>query len=46
MEATRDIRFNDLKNTFSTQHLFNKTKGDKVIWAREIAGNPFLPPLP
>ena len=33
MEATRDIRFNDLKNTFNTQHLFSKTKGDKVIWA-------------
>lgn len=33
MEATRDIRFNELKNTFNTQHLLSKTKGDKVIWA-------------
>lgn len=33
MEATREIRFNELKNTFSTNNLLNKTKGDKVIWA-------------
>jgi cell division protein FtsW len=33
MEATREIRFNELKNTFSTNNLLNRTKGDKVIWA-------------
>lgn len=33
MEATRDIRFNDLRNTFNTHNLLSKTKGDKVIWA-------------
>jgi cell division protein FtsW len=33
MEATRDIRFNDLKNSFNTSNLLSKTKGDKVIWA-------------
>lgn len=33
MEATRDIRFNELKNTFNTNNLLSKTKGDKVIWA-------------
>lgn len=33
MEVTRDIRFNELKNTFNTNNLLNKTKGDKVIWA-------------
>jgi cell division protein FtsW len=33
MEATRDIRFNDLKNSFNTTNLLSKTKGDKVIWA-------------
>lgn len=32
MEATKDIRFNDLGN-FNTQKLLGKTKGDKVIWA-------------
>jgi cell division protein FtsW len=33
MEATKEIRFNDLKNTFNTNNLLSKTKGDKVIWA-------------
>jgi cell division protein FtsW len=33
MEAVKDIRFNELKNTFSTGNLLSKTKGDKVIWA-------------
>lgn len=36
MEATRDIRFNELKNTFNTSNLLSKTKGDKVIWALVI----------
>jgi cell division protein FtsW len=33
MEATKEIRFNELKNTFNTNNLLSKTKGDKVIWA-------------
>jgi cell division protein FtsW len=33
MEATRDIRFSELKNNFSTEKLLQRTKGDKVIWA-------------
>jgi len=33
MDATRDIRFNDLRNTFNANNLLSKTKGDKVIWA-------------
>ena len=33
MDATRDIRFNELRNTFNTNNLLSKTKGDKVIWA-------------
>lgn len=33
MEATRDIRMNELRNTFNTNTLLSKTKGDKVIWA-------------
>lgn len=33
MEATRDIRFSDLRNNFSTDKLLQRTKGDKVIWA-------------
>jgi len=33
METTREIRFNELKNTFNTNNLLSKTKGDKVIWA-------------
>lgn len=33
MEATKEIRFNDLRNTFSPNHLLSKTRGDKVIWA-------------
>jgi cell division protein FtsW len=33
MDATRDIRINELRNTFNTNNLLSKTKGDKVIWA-------------
>ncbi len=33
MDATKEIRFSGLKNTFNTNNLINKTKGDKVIWA-------------
>lgn len=33
MEIARDIRFNELRNTFNTNNLLDKTKGDKVIWA-------------
>ena len=33
MEAIQEIRLNELKNTFNTRNLLNKTKGDKVIWA-------------
>jgi cell division protein FtsW len=33
MEATKEIRFSGLKNTFNTNNLISKTKGDKVIWA-------------
>lgn len=33
MELTKNIRFNELRNSFNTQHFINKTKGDKVIWA-------------
>jgi cell division protein FtsW len=36
MEVTQEIRFNELKNTFNTRNLLNKTKGDKVIWALVI----------
>ncbi len=36
MEITREIRFNELKNTFNATNLLNKTKGDKVIWALVI----------
>jgi cell division protein FtsW len=36
MDATRNIRFNDLRNQFSTQHIIKNTKGDKVIWALVI----------
>ncbi|MGB3005442.1 MAG: putative peptidoglycan glycosyltransferase FtsW [Chitinophagaceae bacterium] len=36
MEATRDIRLNELRNAFNTNNLLNKTKGDKVIWALVI----------
>jgi cell division protein FtsW len=36
MEATRDIRFIGLKNTFNANNLISKTKGDKVIWALVI----------
>lgn len=33
MEATKDIRFGDLRNSFTTDRLLQKTRGDKVIWA-------------
>jgi cell division protein FtsW len=33
MEISKDIRANDWKNSFNANHLLNKTKGDKVIWA-------------
>lgn len=33
MDAAKEIRFGGLKNTFNTNNLINKTKGDKVIWA-------------
>jgi cell division protein FtsW len=33
MDGARDIRFNEFRNTFNTQNLLSKTKGDKVIWA-------------
>ena len=36
MDATRNIRFNDLRNQFSTQHIIRNTRGDKVIWALVI----------
>ncbi len=36
MDGARDIRFNELKNTFNTNNLLSKTKGDKVIWALVI----------
>ncbi|HEX4877954.1 MAG TPA: FtsW/RodA/SpoVE family cell cycle protein [Chitinophagaceae bacterium] len=36
MEATRDIGFSGLKNTFNANNLINKTRGDKVIWALVI----------
>ncbi len=36
MDATRNIRFNDLRNQFSTQHIIKNTRGDKVIWALVI----------
>ncbi len=36
MDATRDIRLNEFRNTFNTNSLLSKTKGDKVIWALVI----------
>lgn len=33
MDAAKEIGFRELKNTFNTQNLLAKTKGDKVIWA-------------
>ncbi len=33
MEAARDIRIPDWKNSFTPRNLLNKTRGDKVIWA-------------
>ena len=36
MEVTKDIRFSELRNTFNTDNLLSKTKGDKVIWALVI----------
>jgi cell division protein FtsW len=36
MDVARNIGFGGLKNSFNPQHLINKTKGDKVIWALVI----------
>ncbi len=36
MVATREIGFGGLKNTFTTNNLISKTKGDRVIWALVI----------
>lgn len=36
MELSKSIKFNELKNSFSTGNLISKTKGDKVIWALVI----------
>jgi cell division protein FtsW len=33
MDATQEIRLNELKSSFNARNLLNKTKGDKVIWA-------------
>ncbi|MEY3559829.1 MAG: hypothetical protein RIS12_262, partial [Bacteroidota bacterium] len=33
METTKDIRFGELRNSFTTDRLLQKTRGDKVIWA-------------
>ncbi|PZR26044.1 MAG: cell division protein FtsW [Citrobacter freundii] len=33
MDVSRDIRFNEIGNSFNTRNLLSKTKGDKVIWA-------------
>ena len=33
METTKDIRFAELRNSFTTDRLLQKTRGDKVIWA-------------
>lgn len=33
MDAVRDIRNNDWKNSFHPSQLISRTKGDKVIWA-------------
>jgi cell division protein FtsW len=33
MDVTKDIRFNEIGNSFNTRNLLSKTKGDKVIWA-------------
>jgi cell division protein FtsW len=33
MDSARDIRFNEIRNSFRAENLLQKTKGDKVIWA-------------
>ncbi|MBP8244733.1 MAG: FtsW/RodA/SpoVE family cell cycle protein, partial [Chitinophagaceae bacterium] len=33
MDAVREIRANDWRNSLNPNHLISKTKGDKVIWA-------------
>lgn len=33
MDTAREIRIADLRNSFTTDKLLQKTKGDKVIWA-------------
>lgn len=36
MEATNEIRLKELGGSFNARNLFNKTRGDKVIWALVI----------
>jgi cell division protein FtsW len=36
MDGVKEIRFSELRNTFNTNNLLSKTKGDKVIWALVI----------
>lgn len=36
MEVAKEIRLNEFRNTFNTNNLLSKTKGDKVIWALVI----------
>src|SRR5690349_19739774 len=36
MEFAKDIRMKELGSGFNTRNLFNKTRGDKVIWALVI----------
>lgn len=36
MDAVKDIQFSEITSGFNTRNLFNKTKGDKVIWALVI----------
>ncbi len=33
MDIAKDIRFSGLRNSFNTNNLISKTKGDRVIWA-------------
>jgi len=33
MDAVKDTRFSELKNSFRTENLLSKTRGDKVIWS-------------
>lgn len=36
MEIIKDIRFQEIGDSFKPKHLLSKTKGDKVIWALVI----------